>query len=103
VLGRRSGKKQRARQSQPVYSTPPHGLICGGRQPRVGEGCLKSGHPRLNPLLQPGDDTEWPLSGGWVGRGWVWGPAMNYALESVTLVTFAAFLAWGLKILIAWT
>ena len=35
--------------------------------------------------------------------GWVWGPAMKYALESVTLVTFAAFLAWSLKILIAWT
>jgi hypothetical protein len=28
---------------------------------------------------------------------------MKYALESVTLVTFAAFLAWSLKILIAWT
>ena len=28
---------------------------------------------------------------------------MKYALESATLVTFAAFLAWGLRIiLIAW-
>ena len=29
------------------------------------------------------------------------GPAMKYALESVTLATFAAFLAWSVKILIA--
>ena len=28
--------------------------------------------------------------------------AMKYALESVTLVTFAAFLAWSLKIFVAW-
>jgi hypothetical protein len=34
--------------------------------------------------------------------GWVWGPAMKYALESVTLVTFAAFLAWSVKIFVAW-
>ena len=48
-------------------------------------------------------DTHRPISGWmiWAG-GWVWGPAMKYALESMTLVTFAAFLAWSLKILIAW-
>jgi hypothetical protein len=32
----------------------------------------------------------------------VWGLAMKYALESVTLVTFAVFLAWSLKIFVAW-
>ena len=42
--------------------------------------------------------SEWMI---WAG-GWVWGPAMKYALESMTLVTFAAFLALGLRILIAW-
>ena len=48
-------------------------------------------------------DTRRPHSGvdDWAGS-WVWGPAMKYALESMTLVTFAAFLAWSLKILIAW-
>jgi hypothetical protein len=48
-------------------------------------------------------NTRWPHFGvdHWCW-GWVWGPAMKYALESVTLVTFAAFLAWSLKILIAW-
>jgi hypothetical protein len=35
-------------------------------------------------------------------RGWVWGPAMKFALESVTLVTFAAFLAWSVKIIAGW-
>ena len=38
---------------------------------------------------------------GWRG-GWEWGPAMKYALESLTLVTFAAFLAWSVKIIVAW-
>jgi len=28
---------------------------------------------------------------------------MKYALESLTLVTFAAFLAWSVKIIVAWT
>jgi hypothetical protein len=28
--------------------------------------------------------------------------AMKYALESLTLVTFAAFLAWSVKIIAAW-
>jgi hypothetical protein len=48
-------------------------------------------------------DTRRPHSGmdDWAG-GWVWGPAMKYALESVTLVTFAAFLAWSVKIFVAW-
>jgi hypothetical protein len=27
---------------------------------------------------------------------------MKYALESVTLVTFAAFLAWSVKIIAGW-
>jgi hypothetical protein len=35
-------------------------------------------------------------------RGWVWGAAMKIALENVTLATFAVFLAWGLKLLVAW-
>jgi len=48
-------------------------------------------------------DTRWPLFGADNKRGgWVWGPAMKYTLESVTLVTFAAFLAWSIKILAAW-
>ena len=42
--------------------------------------------------------SEWMIEAG----GWVWGPAMKYALESVTLVTFAAFLAWSVKIFVAW-
>ena len=48
-------------------------------------------------------DTRRPVSERmiWAG-GWVWGPAMKYALESMTLVTFAAFLAWSVKILVAW-
>jgi hypothetical protein len=35
-----------------------------------------------------------------VGR--VWGPAMKYAFESVTLATFALFLAWSVKIIVGW-
>jgi hypothetical protein len=30
------------------------------------------------------------------------GTAMKYALESMTLVTFAAFLAWSVKIIEGW-
>jgi len=48
-------------------------------------------------------DTRWPHFGmdDWCW-GKVWGPAMKYALESVTLVTFAAFLAWSVKIIAGW-
>ena len=48
-------------------------------------------------------DTRRPISGWMILAGsWVWGPTMKYALESATLVTFAAFLAWSVKILVAW-
>ena len=48
-------------------------------------------------------DTRGPHSGvdDWAA-GWVWGLAMKYALESVTVATFAVFLAWSFKILMAW-
>jgi len=47
-------------------------------------------------------DTPWSHSGLIMVWGRVWGPAMKYALESVTLATFAVFLAWSVKILIVW-
>jgi hypothetical protein len=35
-----------------------------------------------------------------IKRGaWVWGPSMKYALESVTLATFAVFLVWSVRII----
>ena len=46
-------------------------------------------------------DTPWPHFGvDYLRGGRVWGPAM-YALESVTLGTFAVFLVWAVKILIS--
>jgi hypothetical protein len=46
--------------------------------------------------------TQRPLSREKTSRGSGWGAAMKYALESVTLATFAVFLAWSVKILMAW-
>jgi len=39
------------------------------------------------------------MDGAGVGSG---DQPMKYALESVTLVTFAAFLAWSVKIIVGW-
>ena len=46
--------------------------------------------------------TQRPLLHEKTPRGSGWGAAMKYALESVTVATFAVFLAWSFKILMAW-
>ena len=53
-------------------------------------------------LLREPDRHEMAPLGDKVSKGRLWGPAMKYALESVTLATFAVFLAWGLRLLVAW-
>ena len=91
--------------------SPPHLVASSAR--RMANRCHSPGTPlsvcrprgRAGGLLPPSQpfDTRWPHFGAAISTwGWVCGEAMKYALESVTLATFAVFLAWSVKILVAW-